>query len=96
MKSVIDNSSVYEVEFVRWERVRDVSDPRINFQTDFGRFYSVPVPETSDAIRNFYADDLFSGQVHCFMGRFIEDGVVMVFTYVDGQLVNKDYGYLPG
>ena len=96
LKRVIDNSSVYEIEFVRWERIRDASDPRDRVQTDFGRFHAMPIPESSDAIRNFYEDDSFSGQVRCYMVRFIEDGVVMVFTYVDGRLVNKDYGYLPG
>ncbi|HRJ06920.1 MAG TPA: hypothetical protein PK911_05235 [Candidatus Saccharibacteria bacterium] len=38
----------------------------------------------------------FSGTVTFFMGNSLQVNTALIFTYVDGSLVLKDWGYMPG
>lgn len=103
LNSIARMRNVRSGDIMQWlptNRFPDRSDIQLRqdgviIRNEFGVFLQKNVGMFSERASNMLPSQ-FTGEVVFFLDRSFSDGVVLGFTYIDGKLVKKDWGYLPG
>ena len=65
-------------------------------ENTYGTFRRIDLGELNSWNPTHSEQDAFTGQVEVFVDRALADPAAVVFTIVNGKVVEVDWGYLPG
>lgn len=104
-KSVAQSRDVRPGSVMQWmastQSAPDRSDIQlrtdgVTISTEVGMFRQKDLGDYSNWHPDQALSGHFTGEVVFFLDRGFADSIMIGFTYVDGRLKKKDWGYLPG